>query len=119
GLNIGFVATRLAGVDGVSLETAKLATVFQEMGHNAFYCAGELDKFAPPGRLVPAMHFTDPVAKNLHDEAFRQTPPKPEIFRRIYNMADYLRGELEAFVDEYKIDLIVPQNACAIPMNLS
>ena len=30
---IGFVATRLAGTDGVSLETFKLAHVLERMGH--------------------------------------------------------------------------------------
>lgn len=118
-MRIGFVATRLAGVDGVSLETAKLARVAREMGHEVFYCAGELDSDSPPGRLVPEMHFTHPEACALHDEAFSNPAPPPSLFRRVYEMADYLRGELQAFVDEYDIDLIVPQNACAIPMNLS
>ena len=42
-MNIGFIGTRFAGVDGVSLETQKLAQVFRDLGHNCFFCAGELD----------------------------------------------------------------------------
>ncbi len=59
-MNIGFISTRLAGVDGVSLETQKLAQVMRELGHATFFCAGELDADAQPGDLVPTMHFTDP-----------------------------------------------------------
>lgn len=117
-MNIGFVATRLAGVDGVSLETAKMVRVFEEMGHECFYIAGEMDSDAKPGWEVPSMHFFDPTAKQLHDEVFRNPNPEPKTFRRIYNVADSIRQELEAFIDEFKIDMIVPQNASTIPMNI-
>lgn len=118
-MNIGFVSTRLAGVDGVSLEVAKLVTILRAMGHESFYCAGELDEHTPPSRLVPEMHFTHPTAKRLHDEAFSTAQPPARLFREIYASADQLRGELEAFVAQYSIDVIVSQNANAIPMNLS
>jgi mannosylglucosylglycerate synthase len=118
-VNVGFLATRLAGVDGVSLEVAKLSHILREMGHNVFYCAGELDSGAPPGRLVPEMHFTHPTAKRLHDEAFSTAHPPARLFREIYESADAIRAELEAFVDEYDINLLIPQNANAIPMNIS
>ena len=44
--NVGFISTRFAGTDGVSLETAKWADVFQKEGFSCFYFAGELDR--PP-----------------------------------------------------------------------
>ena len=44
--NVGFVSTRLAGTDGVSLETFKWAKVFASQGLKCFYFAGELDR--PP-----------------------------------------------------------------------
>jgi glycosyltransferase involved in cell wall biosynthesis len=118
-VNIGFVGTRFAGVDGVSLETQKLARVFQEMGHATFYCAGELDSHAQPGTLVPEMHFTHPTAQALHDEAFAAPRLAPDYFRRLYDSADGIRAQLEAFVQQYAIDVIVPQNALTIPMNLA
>ena len=39
-LRIGFVSTRFAGTDGVSLETAKWATVLEGMGHRVEICHG-------------------------------------------------------------------------------
>jgi len=117
-MKIGFVATRLAGVDGVSLETSKMVQVFEEMGHECFYIAGEMDSDAKPGWVVPSMHFFDPVAKQLHDEVFRNPNPAPKTFQRIYTVADSIRQELEAFIEEFDIDMIVPQNASTIPMNI-
>lgn len=118
-MNIGFIATRLAGVDGVSLETAKLVTVLERMGHTCFYCAGELDDGGPPGDLIPEMHFKDPTAQRLHDIAFSTPTPSRDLFRDLYAQADMLRGRLEGFVDEYHIDLLISQNASTIPMNIS
>ncbi len=42
--NVGFISTRLAGTDGVSLETKKWADVFESEGYKSFYFAGELDR---------------------------------------------------------------------------
>ena len=41
---IGIVSTRLAGTDGVSLETAKWAAVLERLGYSCFWLAGELDR---------------------------------------------------------------------------
>ena len=83
-MNIGFISTRLAGTDGVSLETAKLATILRRLGHNVFYCAGEFDPGGPQGLLVPEMHFNHPEAQWIHDHSFgcdsiplRSTHPHP------------------------------------------
>ena len=45
GKNIGFVSTRFAGIDGVSLEASKWSEVLEQNGHNCFWFAGELDDF--------------------------------------------------------------------------
>ena len=118
-MNVGFISTRLAGVDGVSLETAKMAQVMQEFGHDVFYLAGELDEAAPPGRVVPAMHFNAPTAKAHHDAVFGTQTVAPELIDQIYAEADTLRQALTAFIDDFGIDLIIPQNASTIPMNIA
>ena len=58
--NIGFVATRLEGTDGVSLEAAKWADVFEENGGNCYYFAGMLDRPADRSFLSPEAHFRHP-----------------------------------------------------------
>lgn len=117
-MNIGFISTRLAGTDGVSLETAKLAVICRRLGHNVFYCAGELEEGSPPGLLDPAMHFYDPEARWIYDHSFGTTEAHPELRPRIDAMAARLRPTVERFVDEYAIDVLVPQNALAIPMHV-
>ena len=116
-MNIGFISTRLAGTDGVSLETAKLATIYTRMGHTVFYCAGELDE-GLPGHLVPAMHFQDPEAKWIHDHSFGTTVAPPDLRSRIEAMRAMLRIEVHRFIEDYGLDLLIPQNALAIPMQI-
>ena len=42
--NIGFISTRIAGTDGVSLEIEKWADVLERNGYSCYYFAGELDR---------------------------------------------------------------------------
>ncbi len=82
-MNIGFISTRLAGNDGVSLETAKLVTVLRRMGHDCFYCAGELDSGGPPGKLIPDMHFETDENRWIRAHAFGTTTAHPDLRPRI------------------------------------
>ncbi|MFQ5813394.1 MAG: glycosyl transferase family 1 [Anaerolineae bacterium] len=117
-MNIGFVSTRLAGTDGVSLETAKWAGVARRLGHQVFYCAGELEDGGPPGLLVPEMHFAHPEAKRIHDLAFGTTTQIPNLKSQITNFAADLRARLLAFINDFQIDLVIAQNVFAIPMQI-
>lgn len=117
-LNIGFLSTRLAGTDGVSLETAKMAAVCRAMGHAVYYCAGELDADGPPGMLVPEMHFEHPEARAIHDLAFGNPTGSPGLRARIARSAAFLKERLLAFLADYGIDLLVAQNVFAIPMQI-
>lgn len=117
-MNVGFVSTRLAGTDGVSLETAKWAAVFQRMGHQVCYCAGKLDANGPPGMLVPEMHFTHPEAKRIHDLAFGSTTRVSNLQSQIANLVADLRARLLDFISNFQVDLVIAQNVFAIPMQV-
>lgn len=118
-MNIAFISTRLAGNDGVSLETLKWATVLQDMGHDIFYCAGELEEDSPPGMLIPEVHFTHPDNLWIRENAYRTTKVHPELRSRIENLKTIIKAQLEVFIADYKIDLIIPQNIFAVPIQLS
>ena len=118
-MNIGFVSGRLAGTDGVSLETIKWAQVVEGMGHNVFYCAGELEEDGPPGLLVPEMYFHTEEADWIVDHAYGTTEAHPELRPRIERLARYLKERLYEFIGEYGIDLLVPENALTIPIQIS
>jgi len=115
---IGIVSTRLAGADGVSLETGKWATVLNQMGHTCYYFAGELDR--PPERsmLVEEAHFKHPEIRNAYSFCFDVTIRKPEITKKIAELKEYLKEKLYEFVKTFEIDLLISQNAITIPLNI-
>lgn len=117
-MNIGFISTRLAGTDGVSLETAKWATVLLRMGHEIFYCAGELDPDGPPGTLIPEAHFTHPESEWISAQAFGNRSRHPQLESRIEELTASLRAGLRDFIERFEIDLIIAENALTIPMQL-
>lgn len=116
-MNVGFVATRLAGTDGVSLEAAKMAAILERMGHRGYYCAGELSDCGPEGRCVPELHFAQPAIRAIHDAAFGEEQPEG-LDVLIRESAARLRQRIKGFLREYAVDLLVVQNAAAIPMNI-
>ncbi len=116
--NVGFISTRIAGTDGVSLELEKWANVFEKFGLNCFYFAGELDR--PPERsyLVEEAHFTHPEIKALHNKLYGVTRRDRAVSKKIYQLAIKLKDHLYDFVDKFDIDLIISQNANTIPLNI-
>ena len=117
-MNIGFISTRLAGNDGVSLETTKWAAAVRRLGHEVFYCAGELESDGPPGTLVPEMHFTTSESMWIRSQAYGNTEPHPELLTRIERLRATLKTSIETFLTGYGIDLIIPQNIFAVPLQL-
>ncbi|NOR82516.1 MAG: glycosyl transferase family 1 [Ardenticatenales bacterium] len=117
-MRIGFTSTRLAGTDGVSLETAKWAEVVRRLGHEVYYCAGELGPDAPSGLLVPEMHFTHQDVRWIQDSAFGSRDANQHLRSRIASLTAKLKTQLMAFVSDYQIDLIIPENVFAIPMHI-
>ena len=117
-MNIGFLSTRIAGTDGVSLEIAKLSVILRRLGHDCCYCAGELDDTFAPGLLVPEMHFTHPEAVWIHDHCFGTTEVADGLLERIAAMATRLRVAIARFVEEHRVDVLFVQNALAIPMQV-
>jgi hypothetical protein len=115
---IGFVSTRIAGTDGVSLEIYKWYQVLERNGYECYFFAGELD--TPPDRsfLEPKAHFDEPEIKNIHDECFGTTTRNRLMSQRIHELKDLLKSRLSEFCGSFDIDMIIPENALAIPMNI-
>jgi hypothetical protein len=117
-MNIGFVATRLAGTDGVTLETIKWARISRDLGHNAFFCAGQLDPEIQPGTIVPEAHFTHPEIVALQQKCFGAHTRAPETTGQLHDLSRRLKAGIAEFVKRFSIDMLIPQNAVTIPMNL-
>lgn len=119
-MRIGFIATRLSGTDGVSLEVEKWTRVLHRLGHEVFFCAGELSGYASGGTLIPKLHFADQSIHSLTQKAFSEDTGRDyeSLVDEIYTFADELRTPLRAFIRSNRLDLIIVQNALTIPMNL-
>jgi mannosylglucosylglycerate synthase len=152
---VGFVSTRFAGTDGVSLETGKWASIFERLGHTCFYFAGECDRPAERSRVVPEAFYRHPDIQAINDLAYptgsgangaggmthaalhgstgaagaamRDGEPwpwrwpnarPPLLTERIHELREALKAELRAFLAQFDIDLLIIENASAIPLNL-
>jgi mannosylglucosylglycerate synthase len=138
---IGFVSTRFAGTDGVSLEAAKWASVIEALGHEVFWFGGELDRPAERSMLVPEAFYRHPEIARLTDAVFgpgvgtaaesdlESHGPRrrdffspyvrpPRVARRISEIAAHLKERLAAFCRTFDLELLVVENALAIPVNV-
>jgi glycosyltransferase involved in cell wall biosynthesis len=117
--NVGFISFRLSGTDGVSLETKKWADIFTRNNCNCYYYGGELD--APPevSFEVPEAHFKHPQIHEIYTQSFGQPRRPPELTAEIHKYREILKQSLYDFVAKYNIDLLIPENAITIPLNIS
>lgn len=119
--NIGFISTRFAGTDGVSLETEKWARVFEKEGFKCFYFAGELDRNPAETLLVPKAHFLNPEIRNIFNAAFASHANgvrERSLTDTIEEIKEHLKDRLYEFIAKFNIDLLVPENAVTIPLNI-
>jgi hypothetical protein len=140
---IGFISTRFAGTDGVSLETAKWAAVLQQMGHNCFYFCGECDRPTEVSYVVPEAFYRHPSidainqlvfggdwgsfpsGRNghpgmaaLHQDFFSIYTRPAGVSKQVQELKDGLKEHLYRFVQQYRIEALIIENALTIPVNL-
>ncbi|MGJ3244157.1 MAG: glycosyltransferase [Opitutales bacterium] len=116
--NIGFVSTRFAGSDGVSLESAKWAKVLWDDKHVSYWYSGRNDRHPGVSFCVPEAYFGFPENQWINERIWGRSSRDPKVTLRIRNLANYLKETLYRFVDYHDIDMLVPQNILAIPMHV-
>ena len=141
--NIGFISTRFAGTDGVSLETAKWATVLERLGHKCFYFAGECDREPNQSHVVPEAFYRHPEIDKLNQQAYsgswtvaneaRAEHPEiphlhkdffsiyvrpPAMTRRVNELKEYFKDHLYEFARRFDLEILIVENAVTIPLNL-
>ena len=140
---IGFVSTRFAGTDGVSLETAKWATVIERMGHECFYFCGECDRPPEISYVVPHAFYRHPDIDAINQEVYQATwgslhqgrKKHPElgelhkdffsvfirpahVTQRVHELRYYIKEELYKFAHQFRLEALIVENASTIPLNL-
>jgi mannosylglucosylglycerate synthase len=117
-MKIGFVSTRLAGTDGVSLETQKWAQVARRLGHDVYFCAGRVEEDMANATEIPELHFQHPEAMAIGEMVFGRLEPPAGLTRRLTEATTEIQTALEAWLVANKIDVLVVENALAIPMHV-
>jgi len=115
---IGFISTRLAGTDGVSLEVRKWVHVLRGMGHECFFFAGASEWGDERSMVVPEAHFIYPTIRQLERDLFDDYIRSPETSSTIDGLKNHLKSKLRKFVECFDLNLIIIENALAIPMNV-
>ncbi|MDA9764657.1 glycosyltransferase family 4 protein [Opitutales bacterium] len=116
--NIGFISTRFAGTDGVTLESAKWAQVLWDDKNVSYWYAGRLDRHPDISMCVPEAFFGHSENQWINERLWGTTYRSRLVSERIQEVAKYLKETLYNFVDKFHIDIIVPQNVLTIPMHL-
>ena len=115
---IGFVSTRFAGQDGVSLESAKWAEVLWEDRHVSFWYSGRSDREADISHVVPEAYFGFSENKWINERIWGTERRSRLLTERIRDLSEYIKGTLYQFVEKFEIDILIPQNVLAIPMHV-
>ena len=117
-LSVGFVSTRIAGTDGVSLEASKWADVFNQNGHRCFWFAGKLDRDAAKSFIVPEAHFKHKKNQWINEKVLDTKGRTPRVTQAIHNLRSLLKQQLHSFIDRFGIDLLIAENVLSIPMHI-
>ncbi|HKJ46467.1 MAG TPA: glycosyltransferase family 4 protein [Balneolales bacterium] len=115
---LGFVSTRFAGTDGVSLESTKWAEVLREDGHEIYWFAGKVDRDRECSMCIPEAYFGHPEIQWINARIWDHTSRSPLVTRRIHDISEYLKSRLYDFVKKFEIDILFIENALAIPMHI-
>lgn len=116
--SIGFVSTRFAGTDGVTLEASKWASILKTQGHECFWFAGASDRNARRSMVVPEAHFQHEKNRWINERILGRKNRLPEVTDAIHEMRAFLKTRLREFIRTFDLDLLVVENALAIPMHL-
>lgn len=117
-INIGFISFRFHGTDGVSLETSKWADVLEKMGHTCYYFSGLSDRPADRSMVVEEAHFLEPEIRSYYTRFFNSTRRTREETSWIHAKRESLKAHLYAFVEQFNLDLLIPQNVLSFPQNI-
>ncbi len=115
---VGFISTRFAGNDGVSLESIKWARVLEDSGHRIFWYAGRLDRDPAISLCIPEAHFAFPENQWINERIWGRTHRSALVSRRIRDMAEYLKHTIYEYVRMFDINVLVVENALTVPMHV-
>ncbi len=122
-MRIGIIIGRIGGIDGVALETEKWIEVLKRLGHEVFVISGEFEFWKMDHQYhyhFPVLSFFSPEVKWEQRKAFYH-PDKNvgPILDHIENISNMIEKKLSRWVHSNKIEVLLSENASALPSHLS
>nr|WP_320117646.1 glycosyltransferase family 4 protein [uncultured Marinifilum sp.] len=121
-MRIGILIGRIGGVDGVALETEKWIKVFRKMGHEVYTLSGQFEERKLDSKwetLVPEMSFFSPEGFWGQKKAFHFPDNNlSELLEHIHFYEDLISNKIIAWARDKKIEVLVSENASALPAHL-
>lgn len=122
-MRIGIIIGRIGDVDGVSLETEKWIKVLREMQNEIYILSGRFRKSILGEEfetVLPGLSFFSPECEWEQERAFFYPPDDPdELLDHLHRISDAWAVEMFKWVMQNKIDVILSENASALPAHLS
>ncbi len=121
-MKIGIIIGRIGGVDGVALETEKWIEVLRRMGHEVFIISGQFEERAMDSKyetLVMEMSFFSPESYWGQKKAFfHPDSNEDELLEHIDLYSKVIYKKIIDWVHARKIELLISENASALPSHL-
>ncbi len=86
--------------------------------HSCFWFAGELDKDSGTSMCVQEAFFHHPQNEKLNRRLFGVQKRERSLTDLIYRQKEFLKEKLYEFLEKFRIDMIIAENALAIPMHI-
>ena len=122
-MRIGIIIGRIGGVDGVALETEKWIDVLKKLGHEIFIMSGEFESWDMDydhDYLFPALSFFSVEAEWGQRKAFFEPDRDPDaLLEHVEKASNKIHLAMRKWVADKKIDVILSENASALPCHLS
>ncbi len=88
------------------------------MGHRIYWLAGELDRPTKRSMLVPEAHFQSALNGWINEQVLKRNRRSPRTTTVIHELRALLKIRLNHFLDQFQIDVLIVENALAIPMHI-
>ncbi|WP_299099466.1 glycosyltransferase family 4 protein [uncultured Winogradskyella sp.] len=122
-MRIGIIIGRIGGVDGVALETEKWIDVLKKLGHEVFIMSGEFESWEMDydhDYLYPPLSFFSVEAEWGQRKAFFEPDDDPyPLLGHVEDASNKIHQAMEAWVLEKRIQVLLSENASALPCHLS
>jgi len=122
-MRVGIIIGRIGGVDGVALETEKWIDILKKLDHEVFIMSGEFESWEidrEHDTLYPVLSFFSAEAEWEQRKAFFEPDEDPDLLLdHVEKWSNMIEKRLLRWVKEKKIEVILSENASALPCQLS